>query len=74
MLSEHEDGDVIAAFLTHLRRWCGGNGGWQLRYFITNNSAAVQRAVGLAFENLTEVACVEHFLVVHIQKEHLQGI
>ncbi len=28
MLSEHEDGDIIATFLLHLRRWCGGDRGW----------------------------------------------
>ncbi|MCJ1345134.1 hypothetical protein MMC31_003339 [Peltigera leucophlebia] len=51
MLCEHEDGDIIAAFLATLRRWCGGEGGWQPRYFVTDDSAAEQRAVGLAFND-----------------------
>lgn len=52
MLCEHEDGDIIASFLTNLRRWCGGEGGWQPCYFVTDDSAAEQRAVGLAFNDL----------------------
>lgn len=62
MLSEHEDGYIIATFLLHLRRWCGGDGDWQPHYFLTDDSAAEQRAVGLAFEDLTGDNSVEHFL------------
>lgn len=50
MLFKYEDGDIIAAFLANIRRWCGG-GGWQPRYFVT-----------LAFEDLTGDASVEQFL------------
>ncbi len=53
MLFEHENGDIIATFLLNLRRWCGGDGDWQPHYFLTDDSAAEQRAVGLAFEDLT---------------------
>lgn len=62
MLSEYEDGDIIATFLLHLRRWCGGDGGWQPRYFLTDDLAAEQRAVGLAFEDSTGDNSVENFL------------
>ena len=51
MLYEHEDGDIISAFLVSLQRWCGGESGWQPQYFITDDSAA------LAFDTR-----VEHFL------------
>ena len=62
MLSEYEDGDIIVAFLTHLRCWCGGNGDGQPRYFVTDDSAAEQRAVELAFKDLTGDTSIEHFL------------
>lgn len=52
MLSQYEDGDVIAEFLRTVKKWCGGRDGWLLRYIITDNSAAKQRAVKLAFRGL----------------------
>ena len=54
MLSKSEDGDIIAAFLKQVKRWCGGRGGWLLRYMITDDSAAEQRGVSLAFRGLID--------------------
>ena len=50
MLSDNEDGDIIAAFLILIKKWCGG--AWKLRYIITDDSAAEKRAVSLAFQGL----------------------
>ena len=52
MLAQYEDGDIVTAFLRQIKQWCGGRGGWLLRYMITDDSAAEQRAVRLAFEDL----------------------
>lgn len=62
MLFENEDGNIIAAFLTHLRHWSGKKRGWRRHYFITDHLPSDQRTIGLVFEDLTEDASVEHFL------------
>ena len=63
MLSKTEDGDIIGAFLRQIKRWCGGKGGWLLRYIITDDSAAEQRGVKLAFRGLKDGKIeVDHFL------------
>ena len=54
MVSSNEDGDIIAEFLRTIKTWCGGRGGWQPRYFLTDDSAAEQRAVTLAFRSLID--------------------
>ena len=38
MLSDNEDGDIVATFLILIKQWCGG--AWRLRYIITDDSAA----------------------------------
>lgn len=52
MLSDNEDGDIVGAFFILIKKWCGGRSGWRLRYFITDDSAAEQRTVSLAFQGL----------------------
>ena len=54
MLTDHEDGDINAAFLRKLKQWCGGRGGWRLRYMLTDDSSAEQKAVRLAFRGLQD--------------------
>ena len=63
MVSSNEDGDIIAEFLRTIKTWCGGRGGWQPRYFLTDDSAAEQRAVKLAFRGLIDGEMeVDHLL------------
>lgn len=42
------------AFLILIKKWCGGRCGWRRRYFITDDSAAEQLAVSLAFQGLIQ--------------------
>lgn len=61
MLSDNEDGDIVAEFLKEIKKWCMGT--WKLRYFLTHNSAAEQRAVTIAFPGLAAGEQeVDHFL------------
>lgn len=61
MLTSNEDGDIIAAFLCQIKKWCRES--WRLRYIITDDSAAEQRAVSLAFQGLIVGEMeVSHFL------------
>ena len=63
MLSLTEDGNIIGAFLRRVKAWCGGRGAWRLRYMITDDSSAEQKAVRLAFRGLEEGEQeVDHFL------------
>ena len=63
MLTDYEDGDITAAFLRTLKKWCGGRGGWRLRYMIIDDSAAKQRGVRLAFRGLQDGELQpDHFL------------
>jgi hypothetical protein len=48
-LASNEDGDIIGAALEVLQEWTGGVHGWKLRYMLTDDSAAEQRDVPLAF-------------------------
>jgi len=48
-LASNEDGDIIGAALKILQEWTGGVHGWKLRYMLTDDSAAEQRGVRLAF-------------------------
>ena len=50
MLSDNEDGDIVAVFLQQIKTWCRKS--WQLKYITTDDSAAEQRAVKLAFPGL----------------------
>lgn len=61
-MSHHEDGNIIAQFLRQIKTWCRYF--WNLRYVITDNSAAEQRAVKLAFPGLIVTGEIEvsHFL------------
>lgn len=60
MLSSNEDGDIIEAFLICVKNWCRR---WIPRYAITDDSAAEQRAVRLAFRGLDAGEQeVSHFL------------
>lgn len=61
MLSNHEDGDMIAQFLRKIKTWYCYS--WNLSYVITNDSVAEQIAVKLAFSGLiTGEIEVSHFL------------
>ena len=51
MLSSNEDGDIIGEFLRQIKRWSRA---WRLRYIITDDSAAEQRGVSLAFRGLID--------------------
>jgi hypothetical protein len=37
-----QEGGVVAECLKQLRLWCEGEGGWNLRYFLTDDLAAKQ--------------------------------
>lgn len=70
MLAQKEDGDILAAGLQCLKQWAGGLDeirGWRLRYMLTDDSPAEQRAVKLPFGGLntgkrevTHLLCVFH--------------
>ena len=61
MLASNEDGDIIAEFLRQIKQWCKGC--WRLRYIITDDSAAEQRGVSLAFLGLIAGEMkISHFL------------
>ena len=61
MLSNYEDSDIIDQFLQQIKQWCRGC--WRFRYFITDDSAAEQRGVSLAFWGLIDREMeVSHFL------------
>ena len=69
MLSSHNDGDIVGAFLRQVKIWCGGHSktgrdsAWKLRYIITDDSASEQKAVKLAFRGLEDGEVVpDHFL------------
>jgi len=48
-----EDGDIIAEGLLTIQQWIKDQGKeWKLRYALTNDSAAEQRAIKLAFQGL----------------------
>lgn len=69
-LSMYEDGDILATTLRQIKEWCRPYTGWKLRYFITDDSAAEQRAVKLAFRGLIDGEIeVSHFLCrVHSER------
>jgi hypothetical protein len=48
-LARRQDGDIVASALKELRRWTGGVEGWRCRWFLTDDSAAEQKAVREAF-------------------------
>lgn len=71
LLAEFEDSDILAAGMKVLKQWAEGVTsdlqGWRLRYMITDDSAAEQRAVQLAFPGLhagervvTHLLCTFH--------------
>jgi hypothetical protein len=63
-LSSNEDGDIIGAALEVLQGWTGGLHGWKLRYMLTDDSAAEQRGVRLAFAKqdspVGHLLCTKH--------------
>ena len=60
ILTDHEDGDIIEEFLRQIKRWTRA---WRLRYIITDDLAAEQREVSLAFWGLIDGEIeVSHFL------------
>ena len=63
-LASNEDEDIISVALEVLRDWTGGVHGWRLRYMLTDNSAAEQRGVRLAFtgqdEPVGHLLCTKH--------------
>lgn len=77
-LSKTEDGNIVATFLQTIKEWCGGRNAWRLRYIITDDSAAEQKAVRLAFRGLKDGEQeVDHYLCrKHSErtlKENLRG-
>lgn len=73
ILAMQEDGDIDAEALRVLKRWCGGKGGWNLRYMLTDDSAAEQRAVRLAFLRLiADEQEVTHLLCVFRSEQTLK--
>jgi hypothetical protein len=42
---------TLQACLGMIRDWCGGTGGWRLKYMLTDDSAAEQKAVQGAFDS-----------------------
>ena len=62
MLSSSEDGDIIARFLKQVQAWCLGE--WRPHYIVTDDSAAEQRAVRMAFNQPVPADAwpVEHYL------------
>lgn len=68
-LSERQSGRLIAESLAVILNWCGGHDNWQLRFFQTDDSAAEQIAVRLAFPKFTtnspdflHLLCTRHFV------------
>ena len=60
MLSSNEDADIIAEFLKTLKKWLRI---WHPRYAVTDDSAAEQKAVRLAFRGHQDGEQeVSHFL------------
>ena len=56
-----------------VKKWCGGRGGWRLRYMLTDDSAAEQRAVRLAFQGLEEgITEISHLLYVFHSEQTLK--
>lgn len=70
ILTQNEEGDILAAGLRCLKQWAGGLDGirgWKLRYMLTDDSPAEQRAVELTFGGLnvgerevTHLLCIFH--------------
>lgn len=82
LLAEFEDGDILAAGMKVLKQWAGGVSsdlqGWRFQYMITNDSAAEQRAVRLAFPGLEggERVVTHLFCIFHLKqtlKQRLKG-
>jgi hypothetical protein len=58
---------IIVECLQKIRYWCGGEGGWNLRYFLTDDSAAEQKGFRDAFEGMDPpVQCL--LCTVHSQR------
>lgn len=43
---------IILECLQQIRSWCGEEGGWNLRYFLTDDSASEQKAFHAAFKGI----------------------
>ena len=67
-LAERQTGKLISESLTVIINWCGGQRGWRLRYFQTDDSAAEQLGVRTAFSHLQgenrilHLLCTRHFV------------
>ena len=73
LLAETEDGDILAEAFQVIKQWCGGHGGWRFCYMLTDDSAAEQRAVRLAFQGLEEGATeITHLLCVFHSEQTLK--
>ena len=58
---------IIVECLQKIQYWCGGEGGWNLRYFLTDDSAAEQKRFREAFEGMDPpVQCL--LCTVHSQR------
>jgi hypothetical protein len=58
---------IIVECLQQIRSWCGGEGGWNLRYFLTDDSAAEQKGFHDAFKGMERpVQCL--LCSVHSQR------
>ena len=80
MLSSHNDGDIVGAFLKQVKIWCGGDKttgrdpSWKLRYIITDDSASEQKAVRIAFRGLDDgEGVVDHYLCQKHSERTLKG-
>ena len=62
MIFSNKNDDIIAEFLHTIKTWCESRSDWQSKYFLTDDSAAEQRAVKLAFWGLIDGEMeVDHF-------------
>lgn len=65
--TERLEAGIIIECLKQIRHWCGGDGGWNLRYFITDDSASEQKGFHEAFKGMEPpVQCL--LCTVHSQR------
>ena len=58
-LTERLEAGIIIECLKKIRDWCGGEGGWNLRYFLTDDSATEQKGFHEAFADMVQpVQCL----------------
>jgi len=63
LLTKGHDAIIAQNCLEMILVWCGGHIGWRLRYMVTDDSGAEQKAVRLAFEGgggVRHLLCTRH--------------